>query len=729
MSRKHKHKKNPGTAPAPEAPAVATATAPAAPVVSEPAATPAKAARRQERTWLEEWGVRLSRKLGSLQMAVALLSLFAFVLAIGTMVESWYSARIAQELVYRAWWFTLLLGLLGVNIFFAAAKKWPWKRHQTGFLITHVGLLTMLAGGILTSLSGTDAQMQVIDTSNASLQRRVGAQQTSNEIFMVDDRQIILERLSADNRSEKRQAYDFAPGSFVWHTEADFDPDYPLMLQILKILAYPLPHFWAVDLDRDTRLEILQSYPHSRVEPYSPAEGGGRSFPAVRIELVSPRAGALPPTWLAMTLGDTEEGEQDPRAFHQGPAMAEILGHCPTPLLSEFLEPPVSPGKMGQLVLMLNGQKYPLNVAEALEKVVPLGTSGYQAKVTRYFPTVRSEAVTGPATEPSVEFELITPQGKVQRYRVFAKLTLGLERLDEKGKPTDAPDPTGLKWWYHQPDYRSGQDDLRGLVQLVQDDAGKLYYRSFHNVGGTFLREASGPLKQGDTVNVWSGMNWRLTVLDHLPEAVTKSRLVPENARPGLQRDDLHPALRARLRHSKDATEFWLQEGQTRHLSVGPASFKVGYGMKRQTLPFTLKLLRAEQTVDNGTSTAATFTSIVQLSDPGDFSHPAVPKFLRGLTNALDLTNGGEEIVADEQVITMNAPLNHRGFKVYQSNYNFMGFDGNEKPVNFSGFTVGRDPGMGLKYLGSTMLALGIFTMYYMKAYPILGGKRRTAVA
>jgi hypothetical protein len=105
--------------------------------------------------------------------ALQYLAAFSIVLGVGTAVESWYSGRVAQELIYRTWWFTALLGILGINIFFAAAKKYPWKKHQTGFLITHLGLLTMVAGGILNSLSGIDALMPLIDTADHPTQREL----------------------------------------------------------------------------------------------------------------------------------------------------------------------------------------------------------------------------------------------------------------------------------------------------------------------------------------------------------------------------------------------------------------------------------------------------------------------------------------------------------------------------------------------------------------------------
>src|SRR5262249_1452796 len=80
------------------------------------------------------------RRLGSLQMAVTLLPGLALVLVLGTVIESWHGRPAAAQLVYQSWWFILLLGFLGVNILCAALKKWPWRRHQTGFLITHAGL-------------------------------------------------------------------------------------------------------------------------------------------------------------------------------------------------------------------------------------------------------------------------------------------------------------------------------------------------------------------------------------------------------------------------------------------------------------------------------------------------------------------------------------------------------------------------------------------------------------
>src|SRR5207237_324474 len=77
----------------------------------------------------------------SLKLAVILILLAALSLAFATFVESAYGTPAVQFGVYGTWWFTLINALLAVNIFCAAAIRYPWKRHQTGFVITHIGLL------------------------------------------------------------------------------------------------------------------------------------------------------------------------------------------------------------------------------------------------------------------------------------------------------------------------------------------------------------------------------------------------------------------------------------------------------------------------------------------------------------------------------------------------------------------------------------------------------------
>ncbi len=190
----------------------------------------------------------------------------------------------------------------------------------------------------------------------------------------------------------------------------------------------------------------------------------------------------------------------------------------------------------------------------------------------------------------------------------------------------------------------------------------------------------------------WGGPS---DVETYLPEAEAGERFVPEQARPGLERAGLVQAVRCRLGRQGQSEEFTLAQGQSRpaEVRVGGGTYEVAFRRIEVPLGFELTLLRAEQTVDPGTQQPSSFTSHVRLTDR--------ESGVRG----------------EDRVITMNRPLEHRGIRVYQANYGVLGRDSRGQLLSFSGFVVSRDPGLALKYAGSTMLALGIACMFWMRAY------------
>src|SRR5205823_9300245 len=103
--------------------------------------------------------------------------------------------RIAQDLVYHTWWFALLMVFLAVNILCAALKKYPWKRHQIGFLITHAGLLVLVFGGLLTNLGGVEGKMWMIDSDNKEFQQGLVLSNRSDTMQLVDQHQIEILRV------------------------------------------------------------------------------------------------------------------------------------------------------------------------------------------------------------------------------------------------------------------------------------------------------------------------------------------------------------------------------------------------------------------------------------------------------------------------------------------------------------------------------------------------------
>jgi hypothetical protein len=97
------------------------------------------------------------RFLASLKLAVITLGTLASVLAYATFFESSHGAAAVQEWIYQSRWFAILLAFLGTNILCAALIRYPWKKRQTGFVVTHAGLLIVLGSswyGLMNSNEG-----------------------------------------------------------------------------------------------------------------------------------------------------------------------------------------------------------------------------------------------------------------------------------------------------------------------------------------------------------------------------------------------------------------------------------------------------------------------------------------------------------------------------------------------------------------------------------------------
>jgi hypothetical protein len=709
------------TAVVPQAAVTGTTTTTPVKVFSPAAVSHPDGLPKLERSWIELAAIRIARSLGSLQMAVVLLTLFAAVLAIGTMVESWYSDKLAKELVYKTWWFTTLLALLGVTIFFAAVKKWPWKKYQTGFLITHLGLLTLLAGGIVNSVQGTDAVLPLIDSDDPAFQREYELPQASGQIIDRDDSHIVITRFVGGEHKTAR--FRFNPGTLPWSTK-DYEKTEPdMFLQVLNWFAHPFGRSWSVSVDNGAKLEVLGYYPHvTRKRTFRDAlpEEARSSFPAVHVHFVSQMTGMKFDGWVASNPHSVSQS-----VFRPGPGQLELLGsRLPADLVDEFCSDPRSHGvrgRKGQLVLVVKGEKHRVNVEESLanDRWDPIGESGWSVKVSHYSGQNQEiDYPSYPAFRPVVRFDLKhdSQPNEVMRFQTEGRYSVGraLPMVKERFSMQAARRLYGedfnrrnLQVWYHAPDNRWGDDALRAVVQLIPGEDGQLYYRSFHSSGvGGFRYESSGTIRSGGSSKpVWGGMQGRIRVSNYLSEAIPHWNYTlyedPE-LRPGIEPQpgpgqDIRKAIRCRLTRGKDHKDFWV--GQTSSGSdkvvVDGEVYGFGYNTIIQDLGFEIKLLRAEQKVDPGTHSAATYTSYVQLTDKS------------------------QGIEAEDGVITMNEPLQHRGYKLFQSNYSFVRSDAetNYKPIDISTFAVSWDPGLWLKYLGSIMLALGIVTMFYMKAY------------
>src|SRR5438477_12340938 len=104
----------------------------------------------------------LFRFFASLKLAVVLLAVLIVAAIIGTLYESSFDANVARAYVYGAPWFNLWLILLGANLAVSAISRWTWRKYHVAFLITHLGIITLLTGSLIGRIWGTEGTITLL---------------------------------------------------------------------------------------------------------------------------------------------------------------------------------------------------------------------------------------------------------------------------------------------------------------------------------------------------------------------------------------------------------------------------------------------------------------------------------------------------------------------------------------------------------------------------------------
>ena len=92
----------------------------------------------------------------SVKLAVVLLAVLIVGAIAGTLYESSFDAKVARAYVYGASWFNAWLILLVANLTVSALSRWPWKKHHVAFLVTHLGIITLLSGSLIGRIWGIE---------------------------------------------------------------------------------------------------------------------------------------------------------------------------------------------------------------------------------------------------------------------------------------------------------------------------------------------------------------------------------------------------------------------------------------------------------------------------------------------------------------------------------------------------------------------------------------------
>ena len=635
--------------------------------------------------------------LASLGFAVVLISLLAIVLGLGTFVESGFGTEAVKFGVWNTWWFTLLNALLAVSIFCAAAIRYPWKRHQTGFVITHIGLLVLLAGCLMSQRGGIDAQIPLLEGEKGGR-----AFEDSHHFSLA------IEGTAGTGSTAPRATVPFRTGPFNWGEYFAKRSFFPWGLAARDSgLLY----------DEDgVRLEVLDFY----------ADSTAALAPGVKLRLGSDSFAGADASDRGMWMPVDLSWQPDPLRAAEIRHRARVGGGTVVfwkvgsqaeaeAFLAGLPDPAIGYGDKGQIVLVADGRAHRFLVDDVVGKPrFPIEGTDLSVEVSEFEPRLSALKLSVRRGEEGRDEPMVVladmPEVTIHAARAGVYGTLWLERstadaserMEGRGKsridvvqaPAVKPPETHRLLYrrWQQPTAEAGPLPTDGSpVPAFAMPMGKLELRVDRFLPADRLEVATLPL----------------------PFSKDKS--------PSAKRR----AAKVRLTVDGNAEEFWIAgrpiqpvedvQGPAEQRTVEGRSRKVRILLEPDTIDvgFDIRLENFERRLDPGTSQASHFSSVVEF-----------------------LSRQGRSLVRAPVTITMNAPVDFsdpasgRSYRLFQESYMGPWMPGDElydqftrtwreKPekLEASVLTVNYDPGRGVKYAGSGLIVAGIFTMFYMRAY------------
>ncbi len=648
----------------------------------------------------------------SIYLAVTLILSLAFVLAWATFVERDYGTEAVHFAIYDAWWFAALLGLLGVNVLCAALIRFPWRRYQTGFVITHAGILVLLVGCIYSAVGGIDAQMPIYEGS-------------INHLAYEDTRHFELKIYPDRSDQNTFSVIDvpFASGPFNWR-------DYRHML--------PFP--WRVaHRDRGTicdqngiRLEVLDYY-----RDWKPAPAPPLTLRAAVSEPNSKQLGTL--EQLQLNLRSSAEADMPgPRvsgAFQRLESGVRFVFWVASSRAEteafRLTGPAGDLGPQGQIAVYARGEVFRFQVDSLKPGTrLPLGATGYHLEFVG-----QSPAFLG------LELKIHPPRGQSESMILYAEVPeFDIQAPDHGIFGSYWVDASSALAAEMNEAILSLHNPKEPRIDILQGIDGNLLYRVWQSpeLG------ASGELtarRRTDVALDRSKRSLQFYLESFQPHQQPGRNFTPEPFNKDASSLRNGSLALVRLTVDGNTEEFWLESRHSAAMDVAPTSLQrrtvVGKDRRVEVtlvpdsvdVGFHIYLDKFQRKLDPGSSVASHYSSLVDLvtakMDP------------QSQEQVRDATIEEGVLITLNEPITRTDPRTGRSFRIYQES--FMGplkpggkdglFDlklggrvlhGETMPRDelfLSWLTVNYDPGRGLKYFGSMMIVAGIATMFYMKAY------------
>lgn len=556
--------------------------------------------------------------LGSLRVAVVLLVTIAGVLAWGTIYEARFGTASVQRFVYQAWWFQTILAFLAVNLGLAAFLRWPWKRKHLPFLLAHLGIIMILAGGIIGGRFGVEGQLIIPEGE-------------TNGTLQLDKNVLVVHQPNPGTHQEfatrfETKAWEHMPHE-LFEASSEQGP-----LQIVVDRYYP----------NARRLESVR-------------EDGEKENPAAHV--VFSHEGREDGVWLFA---------EDPERFGARWGEAHVLFLQPdSDLKLKQLLSPASASDRGVVELHFPelGISREIPVPAQLDRAIPVAGTPYSILFKGYFHDFAIEGKEAinrseQPNNPAVAFTLTGPEG-TDAHLLFALHPSFAEMHGVQHKIQA-----------HARYSRSAGRLPPNSIALVRKPAGGL---TAVMTDGQGRRTQVDPLEPGRGYE-HPGLGYQFQVSRFYPRA----RL--EQSFENRDNEVRSEAVRLTVRQGEKVSQVWLGLRESAELPFGGHPVVVEYRPALRPVPFSVRLIDFRKIDYPGTQMAAAFESDVELTDP-------------------------ERGVSMKKKISMNNPLKHRGYSMFQSSFV-------QGPVETTVLSVRNDPGVPLVYAGFLIVLAGVVLLF-----------------
>jgi hypothetical protein len=606
------------------------------------------------------------RFFASLKLAVVLLAVLIIGAIAGTLYESTFDAKVARAYVYGAPWFNVWLLLLASNLIVSALSRWPWKKHHVAFLITHLGIITLLTGSLIGRTWGIEGTITLFKGEPPSNRLLVDQHQ-----LRVRDTDGVVKGYPAEfvhRPPTPQKPWDLgllAGGSRLSIIEYAPAVEGKLNPKPLNEGGAPALHFTIATALMNQRLEswlLADDHQHAAFNMglatielkrgVAPTEGSGDS-----------------PNRPAPGAAEEVEIEETIFAFAKAPEeqIARVRKGGNSGAKIKLIQP--ENGNKGSVVATLAAKTWTFDVSQNLGNDNPMDGSPFTLRIENYWPDFRLEngkpgSVSDQPNNPAV---VVTLRGKAVPVSAAP---------DAHGNtPGAAPEMPA-----------EGTAPPNHLTLFIADDGSVTYDLRSRKAGNS-----TGKLGLNTALSTgWA--DWQLTLDRMMPHAQEWMDFNPATSASATA--DLPDGVRVRLQHGSETTEQWIPAGWQVSVPAPSGDVQIAYGWKQIPLPIALELVDFEVQRNEGNDSPAGFKSTVRV------------------TNLEGQTATGQ--------CWMNNPFSFPGewwrtwtgltFKMSQASWN---------PENLGQSTIQilRDPGWLLKWIGSLLIVSGIFMLFYLKSF------------